>query len=290
MIQIFLLFGAWLIGMFLNSKTRLAMSLAQKPYTPPEKPKGGRPKIVQDLFALVKYAGNGAISISGKIGGTVFSSAGVYGPFIRNWDKPRRVRNAATTLVRGVFSGISSAYKTLTPAQISTWVQGRPDYIRKNVFGDIKHLTPNNIFQRVNNILRSLGLATVSSCPAVGATDSVVGMTGIASVGGGTFTLTPVLFSGGAALPANTYAKVYATRQVNDSKQSFGKSDYRFIGFFPPAQAIPINVFADYTGLFGGLVLGKNVSLAIELVNYVAGAPGTFSKTGLTYASVIVAA
>jgi hypothetical protein len=290
MIKIFLLFGAWLTGMMLNNKTRLAIVEAQKPYTPPEKPGTGKPKIVQDLFALVKYAGNGAISISGKIGGTVFSSAGVYGPFIRNWDKPRRVRNAATTLVRGVFSGISSAYKTLTPTQVSTWVQGKPDYLRKNVFGDIKHLTPNNVFQRVNNVLTSLGLASVNSCPAVGATDSVTAMAGAASVGGATFTLTPTLFSGAAALPANTYAKVYASRQVNDSKQSFGKSDYRYIGFFAPATAIPLNIFADYTALYGGLVLGKNISLSIELVNYVAGAPGTFSKTGLTYANVVVAA
>lgn len=285
-----LLIGAWTVGLFLNSRTRLAMSLAQKPYTPPEKPKGGKPGIARDLFALVKYAGNGAISISGKIGGTVFSSAGVYGPFIRNWDKPRRVRNATTTLVRGIFSGISSAYKTLTPTQITTWVAGKADYVRKNVFGDIKHLTPNNIFQRVNNILASLGLATVNNCPAVGSSDSVVAMVGAAAVGAGTFTLTPTLFSGGAALPANTYAKIYASRQVNDSKQSFGKSDYRYIGFFAPATAIPINIFADYTAKYGGLVAAKNISLAIELVFYNGlPAPTIFAKTGLTYANVVVA-
>lgn len=274
----------------LKHPNRLAYEIANKPYPKPEKPKPKKPKTFRDLFALVKYAGNGAISISGKIGGTVFSSAGVYGPFIRNWDKPRRVRNAATTLVRGVFSGISSGYRTLTSSEIATWVAGKADYIRKNVFGDIKHLTPNNIFQRVNNILTSLGLASVTDCPAVGATDTVTAMTGAASVGGGTFTIDPTLFSGGAALPANTYAKVYATRQVNASKQSFGKSDYRYIGFFPPAQAIPISVFTDYTALFGGLVLDKNISIAIELIFYVAGSPGTFAKTGLTYTNVIVAA
>ena len=290
MIKIFLLFAAWIIGVYLWHFNRLVFYHAIKPYTPQE-PKPKKPKMsFRHLMARVKYAGTGAVSLSGKIGGTVFTNGGVFGPFVRVWRKPRRIRNAATTLVRGVLSGISSSYKTLTPAQIATWVAAKPDFIRKNVFGEIKHLTPNLIYQRVNNILVSLGLAAIPDAPAVGSTDSVTAMAGAASVGGGTFTITPVLFSGGIVLPANTYAKVYATRQVNDSKQSFGKSDYRYIGFFAPAQAIPIPVFADYTAKFGGLVLGKNISICTELVSYFSGTPGVFAKTGLTYATVVVAA
>lgn len=200
MFTFLLLAVAWMIGLILHSATydqmrRMSYGFEMgKPYTPQE-PKPTKPKRphFQDLMARVKYAGTGAIAISGKIGGTVFSNSGVMGPFIRNWAKPRNVRSAATTLVRGVFSGISSAFKTLTPSQVNTWNSARPDYTRRNVFGDIKHLTPNELFQRINNILTSLGLASVDVSPAVGAVDSVTALAGAAAVGAGTFTLDATL-------------------------------------------------------------------------------------------------
>jgi len=271
----------------------LAFGVENKPYTPSKpKPKGKGKDHFQHIMARVKYAGTGAVAISGKIAGTVFTNSGSNGAFIRVWAKPRNVRNSLTQLVRGVFSGVSSAWKTLTPSQITAWNEAAVLYLRKNVFGDIRSLKGNTAFQRVNNILISLGLSPVTDPPTIAAPAFVItAAAATAAAGTPAFGIQITEFGGQALLPANVYIKAYATPQVPSSQSSFGKPRYRYIGFFPPTtDTTPLDILSDYVARFGALTAGSKISVSLEVIVSVSGGPNYFGKSGLFTCDVVVAA
>ena len=272
---------------------RMSLSFEMgKPYPPVAKPKGkGKDKFdgFRNLMARVKYAGTGATAISGKIGGTVFTLGGSQGPFMRNWAKPRNVRNALTQGVRGLFSGISSAWQGLTAAQIDAWNGAVPNFQRRNIFGDVRNLKGNTAFQRTNNVLTSIGVANVVNPPAIVAPGFTITAALLAAAQTGqTMTVDLTEFGGATVLPTASYIKLYATTQSPKSRSYFGKSAYKYIAQYPPTTATnPLDIAADYIAKFGALVAGSKVSIAMEVVH----ANSTqFHKSGLFYATAIVAA
>lgn len=268
-----------------------AFAVANKPYTPVNqpKPKGKTKDKFFNPFALIKTSGIGVVGISGKIGGTVFNLGGSQGAFARNWAKPRNVRNTVTQFVRGLFSGISTAWRALTNAQVSAWNGAASLYTRVNVFGDNKSLKGNTAFQRVNNIRASLGLAAVSDPPAlVPASFVITNAVGTADVSGTLFNIVLTDFFAGVVLPADTYIKAYGTTQRPISQSYFGKSAYRYFGFYIPTDSTnPLDIYADYIAEFGALRAGTKVSIALEVVKANA---TDFYKSGLFYVTVEVVA
>lgn len=238
-------------------------------------------------MAILKWSGIGIVGSSGKLQGTVLLSNNI----ARVWHKTKTVRDTATNFVKGTFSGISSAFKTLTPTQLSSWSEATANYIRKNALAEVRSLTANQAFQRVNNILTSLGLVNVTTAPGVATTDSIVAVDGAAAAGAATFTLDLTTFGGAVALPAAAYVKVYATTQFTASKQRFGKSNYRQIGFYPPTTAInPLNIKVEYVAKFGALVAGQRIGFAVEWIYATPATTNLFKLNQRIYGDVIVAA
>jgi len=258
------------------------------------KPKGGKRSGFFSfiLMALVKYAGNGAIGISGKIAGTVFTIGGQQGPFVRVWAKPRNRRTSFQTLTRGILSGISSSFRNLTGAQVDAWnasaQDDNPNSLRRNVFGDVRRLSGSQLYQRVNNILTTLGQALYTSPPTVGSTDSVTAAALTGAETGQALDLDLTTFAGATAVPTNTFLVVYATAQKGNGSSYFGASQYRLIGFFPATTAInPCDISAEYIARFGALNSGSRVGVKCHFVFNNA---GVFSKGGDVYASATIAA
>lgn len=269
------------------NRMSLAFGVANKPYQPSKpKPKGkGKDKFMH-LMARAKYAGTGVVGLSGKINGTVFLSNGV----VRVWKKPNNVRNALTQFVRGMFSGTSTAWKTLTPAEVLSWTAQSALYFSKAVFATTYQLKGNAIFQRVNNILASLGLTPVTSCPGI-ATPTFIPVTEVAAGAqtGQTLTIDITDFNGGTVVPADTYIKVYATSQRNVGQSSFSPSAYRYIGFYPPTTATnPLDIATEYIARFGALVAGQRISLQTEVVS--TDGTTTFGKGGRFTTDVVIGA
>lgn len=236
-------------------------------------------------MAIVKWSGIGQVAGSGKLQGTVLLVNNV----IRVWHKTKTVRDALTNQTKGIFSGISAAFKSLTPAQLLAWQGATPNFIRKNALAEVRQLTANQAFQRINNILTSLGLVTVSNPPGVAATDAIVNASSSIDVSANQFDTVVTTFLGAAVLPANTYIKFFATRQVGASKQKFSKSDYRFVAFYPPTTAItPLDVFTEYTNYFGPLVAGQRIGYALEWVFADPAGTNTFKQNGRFYSDDVV--
>lgn len=239
---------------------------------------------------LLKWSGLGPEAGSGKLGGTVLNKGGASGPSARVLAFPRNRRSAPQQYARGLFSGISTAFRALPPTDIDAWNQAANNTnataLRVNVFGDQKVVSGQQLWQRVTNYLIQLGLPPYSSPPIAGTTDSVLASTVAASGTASTMTLDLTLFSGGAALPANTYLIVQGTSQRNPSVSSFGASQYRSFGVYDPAEVIPVDIFTDYTSKFGTLVIGSRLGLKARLI--FDDGSGTFSLGGWFYASTIV--
>lgn len=256
-----------------------------KPYeTRPSKP-GEPAKPTHTLQMIAKWSGIGMVKGSGKIQGTVMQVNDV----VRVWAKPRNVRDSFTYLVRGLLSGISTSYRALTPAQIAAWNAAAFNYLRKNALAEVKKLTGSQAYQRVNNILASIGEALRTDPPGVGIIDAIVQIGSVnADESAQTFTIGIAYFSGVGAVPADSFVKVFATRQVGPSKASFSKSDYRFIGYFPATTVTnPLDIATDYIARFGALVEGQRIGVAAQPIFY----DGTnFVEGGRIFADGIVVA
>lgn len=238
-------------------------------------------------MAILKWSGIGAVAASGKIQGTVFLVNNV----ARVWHKTKTVRDASTNYVKGIFSGIAAAYKTLTPAELLSWSNAVPNYLRKNALGEIRTLTASQAFQRVNNVLTSLGLVTTNDAPGVAVTDSITILVPAAADVANTFGLTITTFNGAVTLPANTFAKVFATPQFTASKQKFSKSNYREIGIYTPTTSInPLNIQTEYAAMFGAPIVGQRIGVAVELVYATPATTNLFKLNQRIYADCIVAA
>lgn len=264
--------------------------------TKPKKPKGnkrfneGFERGILFVCLLLKWSGTGPEIGSGKLGGTVFLKGGASGPSARVLAFPRNRRSGPQQYVRGLFSGISTAFRALTAAQIDAWNQAANNTnataLRVNVFGDQKVVSGAQLWQRVTNILIQLGLPPYTTPPVAGTTESILAATLVADSVAPAMTLDLTLFGGGAALPANTYLIVQGTSQRSASVSSFGKSQYRAFGVYDPAEVIPVDIEADYIAKFGALIAGSRVGVRARLV-FDDGA-GTFSLGGWVYAQAIV--
>jgi len=270
------------------NRMTMAFGIANSPYPPVKKPKPTKGKGHNALhMARVIWSGMGITAGSGKMQGTVLQSNNI----IRVKRKPNNVRNSFTQMVRGIFSGESTSWRTLTPTEILTWTSAAPLYFSKKVLAVAHALKGNTLFQRVNNILTSLGQANVTSAPAVGVPlYTITAVAPAASAGGATFTANITEFAGQTAVPVDAWIKVYATRQVGAGRSSFGKSAYRYIGQFPATTVTdPLDIHADYVARFGAPATGNRIGLAFEVISY-GGTPVAFAQSGKFYAQVIVAA
>lgn len=238
-------------------------------------------------MAILKWSGIGIVGSSGKLQGTVLLSNNI----ARVWHKTKTVRNASTNYVKGIFSGISSSYKTLTPAQLLSWKNAVVNYLRKNSLAEVRTLTASQAFQRVNNILTSLGLVTTTTAPGTFSPDTLVVTVPAAAAGAATFTVQCTTFYGAASPGVDNFIKIYATPQFTASKQSFSKSDYRLIGFITGATTInPAVIHAMYIAAFGALVAGQRIGIAMEWIYATPAGTNLFHQAGKIYSDCIVAA
>ncbi len=289
------------VTLFMNSMKPRSFSLVgmhQKPYPvhEPTKPKTHKPDKgkgkFKDDFALVKMSGIGAVAASGKIGGTVFNEGGVMGSWLRNWAKPKNRRTTLQQNVRAIFGAFSSAWRTLSAAQVLAWNEqaqlGNANSLRVNVFGDVKKISGLNMFKRINEINTIVGNAPYLDPPLSALSDAILTAVPAFAAGAATATISMTDFLGGVVLPANTSLVVEATAQLSSGRSFFGSSQYRLIGFFAPATSInPLNVHADYIAKFGALVVGSQIGIRMYTV-YDDGA-GNWGKSGFFYCTATVA-
>lgn len=245
-------------------------------------------------MAIYKQSGGDTIAKSGKVGGTVYAVGGSAGPFIRVWAHPRNRRTSFQTAVRGVLSGISSSWRTLSATLIEAWQQAASGdstmALRKNAFGDTRKVSGFQLFQRVNNLNLEAGFVTTNTPPLNGSTDAIISAVPNFLKTGQVGEIDITTFAGAAAVPANTKLLFYATSQKSAGRSFFGSSQYRFINSYAAAVAInPLDVATEYIAKFGALVQGARIGLKVEFLFYDA-VNNVWARGGAVYATATVGA
>lgn len=215
----------------------------------------------------------------GKIGGHV-ASKNRAGAYLRTKVTPVNPQTSYQLGVRNRLTGFSQGWRSLTQAQRDAWNAAISDFARTDIFGDLQKPTGFNLYQRLNNNLAIAGVAAISSPPLPAAVGQVAVTAVSAAEGADTLTITM-----DGAVPAGTYAKVYATSPQSAGK-SFVKSEYRLVAVLDPAEASPYDLKAEYVAKFGSIgAAGQKIFVKLEPMNGTTGQTGTPSQ-----ASGIVAA
>ena len=208
----------------------------------------------------------------GKIGGHV-ASKNRGGSYIRTKVTPANAQTTFQNGVRNLFTSLSQAWRGLTQAQRDAWNAAVSDFSRTDIFGDIRNPSGINLFQRLNNVLNSIGEATILIPPLPSAVENVVATSLTAAVGVPAMSL---VFDG--PVPADTKVKVFATAPISAGK-SYVKNEFRQIAVLPSAQTSPKNLLADYVAKFGNTgSIGQKITVKIIACNSITGQVGSASQ------------
>jgi hypothetical protein len=226
-------------------------------------------------MASAKY-GNIIVDMRGKINGNVYSK-NKGGAYVRVRVKPSNPRSTDQSAVRAFFTTNSQAWRGLTDNERASWMQGAINFARKNRVGDSHVLSGNALYQSLNKNLADVGIAPITTCPAPDVVDTVSVSTAVAATGAQTLVITL-----GAAVPANTSLKVFASETVSAGVASPG-TKLRQIASFPNAHAAALTLTTEYLAKFGTIgATGSKIFYKIVPVNETTGQVGAAIAATIT--------
>lgn len=210
--------------------------------------------------------------LSGKQGNTVATHSR-YGAALRNRVIPVNPRTYLQSLRRGLFGGLSQAWRALTDSQQTGWKSLAESLPTVNSLGESIILAGNAMYQKINNIRTICGLAIASD--PVSLLDAVPYMTSatlVASVAGGldvTYTA-----NNGAA---DNFFIVEATAPYSPGIGYVKPSSFRRITVKAGNAASPQDFKTNYELVFGaGWLAQTGMDIAIRFIGVSkAGIPGT---------------
>lgn len=197
-------------------------------------------------MAKIKYSAL-VSDMRNKLNGSV-ASKNRYGSYLRNKVTPVNPQTAYQQAARQQLGAFSSQYRGLTAAQRNSWINGAANYPFTDIFGDIRYLSGQTLFVKLNTNLVNAGSASITSAPLpVGIPELAVdGVT--ATVAAGELTALSIDVSE-TTVPAGFALLVYATPPTPASIQ-FVKNRYRLVGVATVAAGAA-DLLTDYSARFG---------------------------------------
>jgi hypothetical protein len=202
---------------------------------------------------------------SGRTGSVVYMRNGRR----RNFVVPALVQNAYTSGVRSSFSSLSSAFKSLTPEQISAW-NAAGGFFRSDRFGRSKEVKGKALFVMLNQNLFSAGRPTIDDVPLPGAVaglDEIVINDGVDPVD------CEISWTTGST-DADTAHLVFATANLSPGISKPGNSEFRQIDVIVAGTASPFAFGTAYVTKFGTQTAGSKMFIKLVPVNRWTGQSG----------------
>ena len=223
----------------------------------------------------MKYIGLLSSAASGKLGGIV-ASHNRGGTYFRHHAIPTQPRTAAQRAVRNALAAYSSAFKSLTAAQISGWNALGSTVTLKSKLGTTYHPTGQQLFVSCNKHLYAININTqLSTAPTIPSIPSIAVFT---ITQGGTLaspaTVSAINYTVSPALPANFGAVLRATSVQTGGRTFVSKSAFRSLAGYNPASGTPSNLYTGYIAKFGPLPQNGIIQFALKLVDPVSGFAG----------------
>lgn len=228
-------------------------------------------------MAKIKYSAL-VSDMRNKLNGSVMSK-NRYGSYLRNKVTPVNPQTAFQQQARQSLGNLSSSFRELTAGQIKSWNGAGVNFPFTDIFGDIKHLTGQTLFVKLNANLEKVGSPRImqpplpTGFPEIALSDFEYNVD-VDETGSAVFDILP------AVIPAGYKLVVYATEGISRAV-SFVKNRYRFIGSFTPAGG-NLDIFDAHTARFGVPLVGEVVHIRCALVSTTTGqqsVPLTISAT-----------
>lgn len=214
--------------------------------------------------------------IKGKIGGTVFQGSKT-GTTIKNKQSRTGIGsgNKLTKADAGrLFNGqsavtvLSSAWRDLSDAERNTWITAAPSFPFINRYGDSYIGSGYQLYMSCNLRLISAGLATITEAPIPAPIENCPAIVPSFDISSG------VSIACAAGIPAGYVMELYASVGISAGRNPT-KGTYKMIAQLPASTVFPFAGTANYTRVFGNLILGSTVWVMGKLTKADAGFHGT---------------
>jgi hypothetical protein len=223
----------------------------------------------------MKYIGLLSSAASGKLGGIV-ASHNRNGTYLRHHAIPVQPRTPAQRQVRNQLAGFSSAFKSLSAANVAGWNALAATITLKSKLGTTYNPTGQQLFVSCNKHLAEIGITTMLlTAPTVPTIPAITAFS-VADVGtiSSPAQVTSMAASISPALPANFGLVIRATSCMTTGRTFAGKSLFRTIGYEGVASSFANDFYSYYTARFGALPQSGIIQVALKLVDPASGFAG----------------
>lgn len=219
--------------------------------------------------------------IKGTAGGNVFAS-NKGGNYLRRYKKPTNLNSPKQQAVRSLFGSMTGLWRGLTEIERNSWNEGAVNFPMMNKLGESKVLSGQQLFNKLNNPLIQVGVATLTTCPTPQSFPSVsVGVTENVTAGNKLFAT--IYFDGNQAVPAGFLCIVNATATVSAGVNSPQKGLFKKITTVQEAgDTDGLNIVTPYNNTFGALITGDTIFVGVTVISVISGESSTMTFTKST--------
>lgn len=220
-------------------------------------------------MAKIKF-GIGVADMRGSTGAATFSR-NTYGAYTRQKVTPVNTNTAKQSAVRGIFGGVSAAWRGLSDAQRDQFNEYAPQYSRTNVFGDNVPLTGQGLYQKANLNITKAGGTPINTISAP------VSLLPVTSTGVNCDISDDELLLGAlSATGATDVIVISATAPYSAGRSFVARNQFRQIAIKPISTAeADIDLATDYLTAFGfgvaSMTAGQKIAVTAERVNLTTG-------------------
>lgn len=231
-------------------------------------------------MAKIKYSAL-VSDMRNKLNGSVMSK-NRYGSYVRNKVTPVNPQTQYQQAARQQLGAFSSQYRGLTVAQRNSWINGGINFPFTDIFGDVRHLSGQTLFVKLNTNLINAGGSSIDSAPVpVGIPELAVDAV-TATVAAGELTALSIDVTE-TTVPAGFALVVYATPPTPASIQ-FVKNRYRMIGVATVAVGAA-DILTQYTARLGAAAnVGEMIHVRTALISTDTGQQGVPSAAATVVA------
>jgi hypothetical protein len=216
-------------------------------------------------MAKVKYGG-GVADMRNAFAGQVHSR-NTYGNYIRQKVSPVQPRTPRQQQLRSQLSDLAKRYSTvLNDEQRNAWINFAAANPVVDVFGDSITLTGINMYQKVNNLRKLMGLSVLDNPPSDFSVQSPTSAGLTIDYEGTPPTLKIKVTFAPSPAPSNHRVEVWATEPLKPGVMFFSHK-LRLLKISQANQSSPLDITDDYIDRFGTPAVGTKIGVEIRFVN-----------------------
>lgn len=201
--------------------------------------------------------------MSGSIGGTT-ASRNRGGAYLKRRSTPLNPSTPAQVASRAILASFAQGWRGLTQLQRDAWAAAVDNFQGTDTLGELRRPSGSQLYNRLNSVLASVGLASISNPPLPVAVPVATATSLTAAITGSTM---DVVYTPPGA---GTTVQVWATAGVSPGI-SYVKNQYRLIAASDGAVVSPLDIWADYVAKFGTPVIGTKIFVKLVTVNDASG-------------------